>query len=115
VLRDTGKRFGGLLSPSWPQVNFANVDLGWVPDDWQARNGHWPVFENGAVREGPDTCVFWEAAEADLEAYRRIGAEGSPRLEARVRQLQERPDRVCREYAAPWMAGGRRTLCYRCD
>lgn len=115
VLRGNGKRFGGLLSPSWPQVNFANVDLGWVPDDWQAHNGHWLVFENGAVREGPDTCVFWQASEADQAGYQRITTEGYPRLEARVRQLQERSDKVCRDYPAPWRADGRRTLCYRCD
>jgi len=115
VLRDGGKRFGGLLSPSWPRVNFSNVALGWVPEDWQARNGHWTVFEQGAVREGPDTCVFWEASEEDWPAYQRLTSEGYPGLEARVRQLHATPGRICSEYAAPWMMGGLRTLCYRCD
>ncbi|QSQ22470.1 hypothetical protein JY651_46390 [Pyxidicoccus parkwayensis] len=114
VLRDNGKRFGGLLSPSWPQVNFTNVDLGWVPDDWQANNGHWAVFENGAVRDGPGACVFWQASEADWEAYRHVSEE-YPRLEARVRQLHGTADKVCREYPAPWTPAGVRTLCYRCD
>ncbi len=115
VLRESGKHFGGLLSPSWPRVNFSNVALGWVPDDWQANNGHWTLFEQGAVREGPDTCVFWEASAADWPAYQRITSEGYPALEARVRKLHAMPDKVCREYPAPFVTEGRRTLCYRCD
>jgi hypothetical protein len=115
VLRENGKRFGGLLSPSWPRLNFSNVALGWVPDDWQARNGHWSAFENGTVKEGPDTCAFWEASPADWEAYRRLATEGLPRLEASVQRLHALPGRVCQDHAAPWVAGGTRTLCYRCD
>jgi hypothetical protein len=115
VLRDSGKRFGGLLSPSWPRVNFSNAALGWVPEDWRAHNGHWPLFEKGAVREGPDTCVFWEASEADWSVYQRITSEGYPALEARVRKLHAMPDKVCRDYAAPFVTEGQRTLCYRCD
>ncbi|WP_223759091.1 hypothetical protein [Myxococcus sp. RHSTA-1-4] len=115
VLREKGKRFGGLLTPSWPRLNFSNVALGWVPDDWQAHNGHGPVFETGTVKEGPGTCVFWEASAADWEAYRRHAADGIPRLEASVRRLHELPGRVCQDHAAPWVPGGTRTLCYRCD
>ncbi|MFP2909432.1 hypothetical protein ACLESD_31195 [Pyxidicoccus sp. 3LFB2] len=115
VLRDGDKRFGGLLSPSWPRVNFSNVALGWVVEDAPARNGHWALFETGSVREGPDTCVFWEASEEDWPGYQRFTADGYPGLEARVRKLHAAPDKVCREYAAPWATGGLRTLCYRCD
>jgi hypothetical protein len=96
-------------------VNFSNVALGWVPEDWQAQAGHWRVFEQGAVHEGPDICVFWEASEEDWTAYQRLTSDGQPGLEARVRQLHATPGRVCSEYAAPWVTGGRRTLCYRCD
>ncbi|MCP3139649.1 hypothetical protein [Pyxidicoccus xibeiensis] len=115
VLRDERKRFGGLLGPSWPRVNFSNVALGWVPADGAAGNGHWSVFENGTVREGPGTCVFWEASAADWEAYQRVTQDGYPRLEASVRRLHARPDKVCQEHPAPWAPGGTRTLCHRCD
>ena len=115
VLRERGKRFGGLLTPSWPRLNFSNVALGWVPEDWQARNGHWSVFKNGAVKEAPGTCVFWESSEADWESYRRIAAEGYPHLEAGVRRLHALPGRECQDHPAPWVPGGTRTLCYRCD
>ncbi|MFP2927793.1 hypothetical protein ACLESO_21855 [Pyxidicoccus sp. 3LG] len=115
VLRDEHKRFGGLLTPSWPRLNFSNVALGWVPDDWSTRNGHWFTFEHGTVREGPGTCVFWEASPADWEGYRRITGEGNPGMEASVQRLHARSDKVCQDHPAPWVPGGTRTLCYRCD
>ncbi|NMO16321.1 hypothetical protein HPC49_29145 [Pyxidicoccus fallax] len=114
VLRDSGKRFGGLLTSSWPRLNFSNAALGWQPADWAGGNGHWSVFENGAVKEGPGTCVFWEASAADWETYRRLATD-FPRLEASVQRLHALPGRVCQEHPAPWVPGGTRTLCYRCD
>lgn len=114
VLREKGRRFGGLLSPFWPEVNFTNVDLGWVVEDAPAHNGHRAMFENGAVLEEPGTCVFWASSEEDWRRYRQL-AESYPHLEVRVRQLQARADTVCRDYDAPWLAGGRRTLCYHCN
>ena len=114
VLRDEGKRFGGLLSPSWPRLNFSNVELGWVPEAWMHTNGHWPLFVSGQVREGPGLCVFWEASEADWEGYRRVSEDNHSPLAEVVRGLQARPGKVCRDYAAPWVPGGSRTLCYHC-
>lgn len=114
VLRDEGKRFGGLLSPSWPRLNFSNVELGWVPEEWMHTNGHWPLFISGKVREGPGLCVFWEASEADWEGYRRASEEDHSPLAEVVRGLHARPGKVCRDYAAPWVPGGSRTLCYHC-
>ncbi|QRK08696.1 hypothetical protein JQX13_00450 [Archangium violaceum] len=115
VLRDEGKRFGGLLTPSWPRSNFSNVALGWVPDDWSASGGHWPLFSQGQVREGPGLCVFWEASATDWEGYQRVSDDNHTPLADVVRKLQARPDKVCRDYAAPWVSSGSRTLCYRCD
>jgi hypothetical protein len=119
VLREEGRRFGGLLSPSWSRLNFTNAALGWLPEDSRSYvdhwNGHWPAFENGTVLEGPGTCVFWEASAADWEGYQRIAREGYPRLEASARRLHALPGRVCQDHAAPWVPEGTRTLCYRCE
>nr|WP_152622636.1 hypothetical protein [Archangium violaceum] len=115
VLREQGKSFGGYLSPSWPRTNFTNVELGWVPEDWSKTNGHWPLFVSGQVRQGPGLCVFWEASASDWEGYQRFSREENSPLADVVRGLQARPDTVCREHAAPWVASGSRTLCYRCD
>lgn len=115
VLRDEGKHFGGLLSPSWPRVNFSNVALGWVPDDWASVNGHWPLFSGGRVRLGSGLCVFWEASADDWPRYQQVSVDNGSALVDVVRALQARPDTVCRDYAAPWVPGGSRTLCYRCD
>ncbi|WP_395831430.1 hypothetical protein [Archangium violaceum] len=115
VLHDEGKRFGGLLTPSWPRANFSNVALGWVPENWSATGGHWPLFSSGGVREGPGFCVFWEASAGDWEGYQRISDDNHTPLVDVVRKLQARPDKVCQDYAAPWVSSGSRTLCYRCD
>lgn len=115
VLRDEGKRFGGLLTPSWPRTNFSNVELGWVPENWDKNNGHWPLYISGKVREGPGLCVFWEASAADWEGYRRAAEEEHSPLADVVHALQAQPGKVCRDYTAPWVAGGSRTLCYHCD
>jgi hypothetical protein len=115
VLRDGDKHFGGLLSPSWPRVNFTNVALGWVPEDWGTANGHWPLFSQGRVRQGPGLCVFWEASPDDWARYQQVSEENQSPLADTVRALQARPDTVCRDYAAPWVSSGSRTLCYRCD
>ncbi|SEL76466.1 hypothetical protein SAMN05444354_108151 [Stigmatella aurantiaca] len=115
VLREEGKRFGGLLSPSWARVNFSNVALGWVPEDYTATNGHWPVFAEGKVRRGPGACVFWEASPEDWEAYRQQAQEAVPALEAEVKRLQSEPGRSCRQYPVAWTASGTRTLCFLCE
>ncbi|MFE8599374.1 hypothetical protein [Archangium violaceum] len=115
VLREKGKSFGGYLSPSWPRMNFTNVELGWVPEDWSRTNGHWPLCVSGQVRQGPGLCVFWEASASDWEGYQRFSRENDSPLADVVRGLQARPDTVCRDHAAPWVASGSRTLCYRCD
>ncbi|HYO71774.1 MAG TPA: hypothetical protein VEU33_37420, partial [Archangium sp.] len=115
VLREQGKRFGGYLSPSWPRMNFTNVDLGWVPERVLASNGHWPLYVSGQVMQGPGLCVFWEGSASDWEGYARASREESSPLADVVRELQARPDKVCRDHAAPWVASGSRTLCYRCD
>ena len=115
ILQNEGKRFGGLLGPSWARVNFSNVALGWVPEDYTATNGHWPLFSEGKVRWEPGTCVFWEAASEDWEGYHQQALEGLPALEAQVHALQGAPGRTCRQYPVHWAQSGTRTLCFRCD
>ncbi|ADO74402.1 uncharacterized protein STAUR_6645 [Stigmatella aurantiaca DW4/3-1] len=115
VLRDEGKRLGGLLSPSWARVNFSNVALGWVPENFTATNGHWPLFSEGRVRRAPGACVFWEAAPEDWEDYHQHAVEGLPALEAQVRALHAEPGRTCRQYPVRWAQRGTRTLCFHCD
>lgn len=114
VLRESRKRFGGLLSPSWPRLNFTLVELGWLPEEILVPNGHYHVFHEGGVREEPGACVFWEDSPED-DAFYRVVARESPALLERVRQLRARPDKVCRPFAAAWVTNGSRTLCYRCE
>ncbi|MCP3098683.1 hypothetical protein LZ198_07310 [Myxococcus sp. K15C18031901] len=113
TLSREGARFGGLIAPSWPMMNFMNAGLRREVVEEPLRFG-WEQYIHGLVREGPGLCVFWYATERDFQELVSTKQENGSVLVDVTRALDARPEKQCEDYAAPWDAQRPMRLCHVC-
>jgi hypothetical protein len=114
TLAREGAGFGGLLSPTWPLMNFMNAGLRRTVDEDPLKFG-WEQYEQGLVRQGPGLCVFWYATDRDFAEYAAAQKDNPGKLADVARALDSRPGKRCEEYPAPWDAGLPLRLCHLCE
>jgi hypothetical protein len=102
VLRETGHRFGGMITPRWPESSFANGRFG-LP--------HEPIYWNGEFERGGRRCVFWYGLEHPLP--RAYGGH-TPRVRTVLERLEARPGRRCHRYSPEHVPGEPGMLCHLC-
>ncbi len=61
------KKFGGFITPSWPQSNFTNASFGLY--------GELPLYKTGSVLIEPGHCVFWMSDQISLQEYKSGASE----------------------------------------
>ncbi|MBN1204029.1 MAG: hypothetical protein JXB05_03785 [Myxococcaceae bacterium] len=114
TLAREGAEFGGLLSPTWPMMNFMNAGLRRTVDEDPLKFG-WEQYAQGLVRQGPGLCVFWYATERDFAEFASSQEDNHGRLADVARALDSRPGKRCEEYRARWDARLPLRLCHLCE
>ncbi len=94
------RRFGGLLTPNWPESQLTNAAFG-LPLFFI------DPFHAGQIVDWPRTCVFWEPGGwAKVRMYSTAVAE--------VRRLGEDTRSTCHEYSPEFDPHQRQQICHLC-
>ena len=67
VLRQENRKFGGLITPSWPISNFLNSSFGYY--------GALGLYRHGIIKPDPGYCVFFENGPEALKQYDKLKLE----------------------------------------
>jgi hypothetical protein len=102
TLQSSGSRFGGFITPSWPQSNFTNAEFGYF--------GELPLYHEAGVMQEDGYCVFWMSSDANMQEYRdKVGQA----VFKKVAKLEKQPGVKTLSYRAPWLSSPA-TISYRC-
>jgi len=100
TLRREHARFGGLMTPRWPESQFTNAHFG------SPRLGHEP---KGDVDRRPGHCVFWyQDLPESLERFWSAGAKQS------IDQLRASDRARCESFTPKYAPLTQPSLCSRC-
>jgi hypothetical protein len=102
VLRQTGYRFGGMITPRWPESSFTNGRFG-LPHD--------PIYWKGELDGRGGRCVFWYKSGHPLP---RAFGGSTPRVRKVVEALEAHPERRCDRYSPDHVPGRVGILCHVC-